>query len=253
MNFVGLGAFLLILARITSFFVSSPFLSMKGIPTILKIGFSIIVSVIIFLTVPAGNIDISHTGLYYGLLIKEILVGLALGYITNLIFTAIRMAGQMTDFQLGFSMASVYDPITQSTTSLYGKIYNWLGLVLFFTLDGHYYFLYALSKTFTLVPVGMAVFQNLNMAAVASLMSRSFIIAFQIGMPVVLVAFMTNLIMGFVSRTVPQLNVFILGLPLKVLVGMISFVVLLPEIVILMKGVIEEVPYSIEKIIQIFQ
>lgn len=252
MNFVGLGAFLLILARISSFFVSSPFFSMKGLPTILKIGFSIIVSVIIYLTVPAGNIDINNTGLYYSLLIKEVFVGLALGYITNLIFTAIRMAGQMTDFQLGFSISSVYDPITQSTTSLYGKLYNWIGLVLFFTLDGHYYFLYALSKTFTLVPVGTAALQNLNVAAVASLMSRSFIIAFQIGMPVVLVAFMTNLIMGFISRTVPQLNVFILGLPLKVLIGMISFVILLPEIVILMKGVIEEIPYSMEKIIHIF-
>lgn len=225
---------------------------MRGLPQIMKIGFSFVVTMIVYLAAPEINIDIRPVGIFYIFLIKEVLFGLALGYITNLVFTAIQMAGQMTDIQLGFAMSSIYDPVTQTSISLFGRVYNWIGLVLFFTINGHHYLLQSIFQSYKVVPLGLLNLEGFSIGEVINIFSRSFMIAFQIGIPVILVAFMTDIIMGFIARTVPQLNVFILGLPLKVLVGLLAFVILLPPISNLMIAVIEDIPYSLDKIIRLF-
>ncbi len=242
--------FILIFTRISSFFVSSPFFSMKGLPTMLKIGFSFAIALIIYVMTPEMNIDFNTPFIFYFLIIKEALVGLALGYITNLVYISIQMAGQLADIQLGFSMASLYDPLTQSRVSLYGRMYNWIGLVLFFSINGHYYLLYAIIQSFSFIPVGLTKLQGINIGEIAVVFSKSFLIAFQIGIPLILVGFMTDIIMGFIARTIPQLNVFILGMPLKVLVGLIAFVILLPEVSNLIISVFEDIPSTLEKMMR---
>jgi len=251
MNILNVEFFLLIFMRITSFFVAGPFFSMRGIPTIMKIGFSFAITVIVYFTTPVIMLDINSPAVFYLLIIKEVLVGLTLGFITNLVFISIQMAGQLTDIQVGFSMSAMLDPVSQSSVSIYGRIYNWIGLVLFFILNGHYFLLYFLAESFRISPFGLANISGIGMEYIITFFSRNFLIAFQMSIPIVLIIFMTDVIMGFIARTVPQLNIFIFGLPLKALVGLLAFVILLPQIVSMMMGVFEDIPSALNKIIQL--
>lgn len=242
--------YLLILSRIASFIFASPFFSIRGIPAIFKIGFSLILAFIVFMALPQAHIDIAGTLVFYLLIMKEVVIGLFMGIIATLIFKAIQIAGQLTDIQIGFAMSAIFDPATQSSTSLFGRLYNWIGLVIFFTIDGHHYLLKAVTDSFTFTPVGLVDIGQVGMMEVVYIFSRSFLVAFQIGIPLIIVAFMTDVVMGFIARTVPQLNVFILGMPFKVLVTLFAFLLLLPVVSNLMVSVIGEIPKTINELMR---
>src|SRR5690554_118296 len=224
----GFLVFFLIFMRILSFMIASPLFSIKGIPSLLKIGLSIILSYLLFMVI-GDSVSISSESLIaYGIMIvNEVLFGLALGFAVNLIFICIQMAGQMIDFQIGFSMAATFDPLTNNKVSLFGNMYYWVGMALFFAVNGHYYLIYSLAQSFELVPLNSLTFYELNAGAIIDLFSGGFLIAFQIAVPTIIILLLMDAIMGLLARTVPQLNILMLGLPLKALVGLLSTIVLL--------------------------
>lgn len=248
----GFQIYFLILVRILSFMIASPLFSLKGMPNLIKIGFSLLLSYILYSVIPADLVEPSESLLAYGLLIsKEVLFGLALGYVINLIFISIQMAGQMVDFQIGFSMATYYDPLSGGKVSLFGNMYYWIGMALFFAVNGHYYLIYSLVQSFELVPLTTLDVQAMNMRAIIDLFSGSFLIAFQIAVPIIIILLLVDVVMGLLARTVPQLNVLILGLPLKVLVGLLSTIVLLPALGNMMVYIIESLPHRVDELLKI--
>src|SRR6056297_894881 len=243
--------FFLVLARIASFIGASPIFSTKGIPNLVKVGTAVVLSIMLYPMAHAGvNPETSLAGFAIQA-IFEGLFGLALGFSVNIIFITMQMGGQLVDFQIGFSMASAYDPLTQNKVSLYGRLYYWTGLALFFALDAHHYLVYILAKTFEILPLGRLVTEHLKSSDVIFLFSSSFKTAFQLAVPLLLILFMTDVIMGMLARTVPQLNVFILGLPMKVLVGVTVSIFLIPSIIRIMVPVIESIPFQLEKLLEV--
>ena len=215
-----ISVFLLVLARVASFIGASPILSAKGIPNMTKLGTALVLSILLLPMAKLGAYaEISFIAFMIQI-VFEIIFGLALGFSVNIIFIALQMGGQLVDFQIGFSMAAVYDPLTKSKSSLYGRLYYWTAIALFFALDAHHYLVYILADTFDILPLGEIVTKHLRSSDIVFLFSSSFKTAFQIAIPLLLILFMTDVIMGMLARTVPQLNVFILGLPMKVLVGL---------------------------------
>src|SRR5690554_193445 len=238
--------FFLILIRIASFLVTTPLFSVKGIPNLLKVGFAIILSYLLYISMPFDSLN-EPSMLSYGIMaVKEALFGMALGFTVNLIFVSFQMAGQMIDFQVGFSMASYYDPLSNNRVSLYGNMYYWLGITLFFAVNGHHYLIYTIAQSFELVPLNTLIFTDFNIISMVSIFSGSFLIAFQIAVSIVFIILLVDVVIGLLSRTVPQLNILMLGLPLKVLVGLLSTIILLPAIGDLMISIIESLPYQIE-------
>ncbi len=244
--------FFLILVRIASFLVTSPIFSVRGVPNLLKVGFALILSYLLYLSVPLDPMLEHSSLLAYGIVVaKEALFGMALGFTVNLIFLSFQMAGQMIDFQVGFSMASYYDPLSNSRISLYGRMYYWLGITLFFALNGHHYLIYTLAQSFELVPLNTLILQDLSLPSMVNIFSGSFLIAFQIAVSIIFIILLVDVVIGLLSRTVPQLNILMLGLPLKVLVGMLSTIILLPAIGDLMVSIIESLPYQINDFLHI--
>lgn len=244
--------YFLIFIRILCFMIASPLFSIKGIPSLLKIGLSIILSYLLFMVMGDGVTLSTQSLIAYGVLIvNEVLFGLALGYAVNLVFICIQMAGQMIDFQIGFSMAATYDPLTNNKVSLFGNMYYWVGMALFFAVNGHYYLTYSLAQSFELVPLNSLSFYELNVGAIIELFSGGFLIAFQIAVPTIIILLLMDAIMGLLARTVPQLNILMLGLPLKALVGLLSTIVLLPALGNMMIYVIESLPYRIDELLNI--
>ena len=241
-----LSVYFLILMRVLSFLAATPLLSLRGIPSLLKIGFSLILAYILYLAVPAQTLQ-EGSLLAYGILAaKEVLFGLALGYVVNLIFICIQMAGQLVDFQIGFSMATYYDPLTSNRVSLFSNLYYWVGIALFFAVNGHHYLIYAMTQSFELVPLGQLSFGQLDLDGIVTLFADMFRIAFEIAMPIIFIVLLADVIMGILSRSVPQINILMLNLPLKMLIGILAAIVLLPAFGNMLLSLIESLPYRIQ-------
>lgn len=245
-NIEQMAIYFLILMRVLSFLAASPLLSFKGIPIPVKLGISLILSYVLYMVVPFQASLTEEPLLAYAVLAaKEILFGLALGYVVNLIFIGIQMAGQMVDFQIGFSMASYYDPMTNNQVSMFGNLYYWIGIALLYGVNGHYYLIHALVQSFELVPLGQLDFGQLNLENIIRLFSETFLIAFEIAMPVIVVLLLADAITGILSRSVPQINLLMLNLPLKMLVGILASIIFLPALINMLLGVIESIPYRV--------
>lgn len=217
---------ILILMRITSFIFLSPGFSFQGLPNIFKVALSFSFSLVVYFVVP--DIPIIPGYFEFALLIlKEIVFGLALGYISKLIFGIIDMAGQLIDFQAGFSMASVYDPTAGGQVSNFGKVYYWMSISLFFILDLHHAVIESLIRSFSYVPLTEIGYNKLGVLEVLNLFSKVFELGFKLAVPIVIVVLITDIVLGIISRSIPQINVLMLGMPMKALISFVlTFVTL---------------------------
>lgn len=228
----------LVFIRIASFFAVVPFLSLRGVPNLMKIGLAGLIAYLIYPIVDLEAVLIPEGLLNYVLFISgEVMVGLVLGYVVLLVFLGIRIAGQMVDLQMGLLMASVFDPQFGSPVTLMGQFYYLLGTVFFFVINGHHNLLAALAASFKIVPPGLYMPAAATVWSMMDLFYWIFVLAFQIALPVVAVLLMVDVSLGLLAKTVPQLQVFMVGLPLKLGVGMITLILVIP----LMASVFENI------------
>lgn len=215
--------------RISSFFTSSNILFPQGTPNAVKISLCLFFSVIISINT---GIDVKVENMYmllsYGVL--EILTGLFLGYITSICFNAIKIGGQLIDMQMGLSMASMYDSTSKTESTLMGNLIYWVGVLIFFAMNGHHVLIEGLQYSFKIIEIGTPIISS-NFDYLLKIFVEYFIIGFKISIPVTLSLLVSELVMGLVSRSVPQFNVMILGMPLKILTGVVFILTSLPFII----------------------
>lgn len=242
-------ALTLVMVRLGSFFTIVKAFFPKGTPKQLKIFFSLLVSIAI-----VGGIDYSmldkisnnFTLIFY--IISEVLTGAILGLITNIAFEIVVMAGSLIDLHIGLSMVNVLDPTSQSSHTLTSNILHYAALVIFFILDGHHMLLKSLIESFNLVPFGETILEQGTMMYLIEVIANFFMIGMKIAIPIVLIIILTDLCMGLVSRAVPQINVMILGMPVKILVGLIAVAVGLPILIKVFVVAISNLPEIFRKI-----
>ncbi|WP_262429789.1 flagellar biosynthetic protein FliR [Paratissierella segnis] len=241
----------MIFIRITAFIVICPGFSFKGLPNTFKIGFAISLTLIINSIIPKIDV-IDNMFLFLLLNIKETILGLALGFVTNLIFSAAEIAGNLVDFQVGFSMASVYDPSVGTTAANYGKMYYWISISVFFLLDMHHKVITALVKSFDYIPLNTVSFNNYNAKAIVSLFSEVFELALNLAIPIIIVVLVTDIILGIISKTVPQINVLMLGMPVKAMVSYIITLLTLSWLINSIGNTIQLIPENLEGFMNLF-
>ena len=215
-------AFLLIFIRVTSFFLMIPILSYRTIPTTFKVGLGFFLSLIMFwgMDVPTFEIDDA----YYLLIIKEAFVGILIGFSANMLFSAIQMAGGLMDFQLGFAIANVIDPQTGAQSPLTGQYLTVTALFFLLATNGHHLLLDGIFYSYQFIPLDQPWIHfgdgNL-MEYLVKTFALMFSLAFQMSIPVVASIFLVDVGLGIVARTVPQLNIFVVGVPIKIIAGLI--------------------------------
>ncbi|WP_043922431.1 flagellar biosynthetic protein FliR [Paenibacillus terrae] len=224
--------FLLIFCRITSFFVVAPIFSTRGVPNIFKVGISGFLALIVYLTY--GTHQQVPTDAAYVLLVgREVLIGLLLGFTAYLFMTAIQTAGSFIDLQVGFGMASVFDPMTGASSPLTGNFKFAIAVLLFLSLNGHHHLINAILYSYDWVPLTNDFFVKLYGGSVTEFLVRSFaesfLLAFQIAAPIVVATFLTDVGLGFLAKTAPQFNIFVIGVPLKIIVGLFMLLLLMPS------------------------
>lgn len=215
--------------RITAFFVATNVIFPNGTPQRFKIGFSILLGIMIGTNV---DINLSIENLYelIRLATLETINGLVLGYMVNICFYSLKISGKLIDNQLGLSMASTYDPNTQSQATVMENMMYFIGIVVFFAINAHHILIYSIQNSFKLIPIGYSILDN-NLEYIVNVFLQYFIIGIKTALPMMLVLIITDLITGIISRSISGLNVMIIGMPLKMLVGIIFFISSLPFII----------------------
>jgi flagellar biosynthesis protein FliR len=220
---------LLLVFRTGAFLMSIPVFAYVTIPRIVQLWLILALSALIFPTVTIAPEHLPSTTVGFALVIlSEVAVGLLMGFAVLALFSAVQFAGHIIGLQMGLAVANIFDPMSAGELSIIGEFYYLVSLIVFLLIDGHHYAINALIRSFDLVPLGGAVFGAGISAYVTSLISMVFILAIKLSAPVVITLFIVNLVLGILSRTVPQMNVFIVGFPLSIGVGLAMIALSLP-------------------------
>ncbi|MBM7708069.1 flagellar biosynthetic protein FliR [Enterococcus lemanii] len=219
---------LFIFLRITAFMIICPVFGQKGVPNIAKI---VMAASLMVITLPMAGTMTPLDNLFLFALVawKEVLFGLAMGFLSQLVFTGVEIAGQMIDFQVGFSMAQAYDPTFQIMSSQYGKLYYWLTLMLVFITNLHHLLIQGLVDSFRIVPIGAVTLSGTTIEGVIKLFALVFEMALHLSAPLVVSAIIIDLLLGMLSRSIPQINVLMMGMPMKTSISFIMFLLILPN------------------------
>ncbi len=223
--------FLLVLVRMSSLFVITPVFGSKNVPSYLKIGFAFFCSII--LTTLLKDVTVEYVNIFgfAGIILKELAVGIILGYASYLVFSALYIAGQIIDTQIGFGMVNVLDPMNDSQVPLTGNFMYILSLVFFLIINGHHVLLTALFKSYNVIPINSFVFNDVLFNNILNIFYETFAIGFKISIPILAASLLTEVAMGILAKTVPQMNIFVVGMPLKVGVGLITFMAMIPTFI----------------------
>jgi flagellar biosynthetic protein FliR/FlhB len=212
----------------------------SGTPKVFKVMFSIFISFIIspFIQADIAVHSLSQLIIYA---LMETLTGLVFGFITNMCFNSLKIAGSLIDQQLGLSMANIYDPNTNTQNTLIETILYWLGVMIFFSMNGHHQLIAGIQNSFNLVKVGQLILSG-NFDYVINVFVQCFIIGIKIAVPMILSLLIAELLIGFISKSVPQLNVMVVSMPLKLLMGIIFIMIALPFLINKMHHLFNQIP-----------
>ncbi|MGD6816153.1 flagellar biosynthetic protein FliR [Metabacillus sp. 84] len=243
--------FLLIFARITAFMITMPLFSYRTIPAFHKAGFSFFLALIMFETLNPA--DMAIDGTYFLLLMKEVFTGLLIGFIAYMIYTAIMIAGSFIDFQVGFAIANIIDPQTGAQSPLIGQLLNTLALLLMLSLNAHHMLLDGMFYSFTYIPAEAFSF-TLTSEGIPEFIIKSFsamfLIAFQMSLPLVGSLFIVDIALGIVAKTVPQMNIFVVGLPVKMLTAFVLMIIVMSALFFAMEGLFDMMAETIRDLMQ---
>jgi len=214
--------FLLIFTRVSCFVFIAPFFSMKNTPSRVRIGISFFTAMLLYQTLTPAEAVIYDTVMEYALIImKEAIAGLLLGFGANICTSIVNFAGSVADMETGLSMAQLMDPTTKENSSITGVVYRNVLMLMMVATGMYRYLLGALADSFTLIPVNGAVFQSEKLLnTMITFMSDYIIIGFRIVLPIFCVVLLLNAILGVLAKVSPQMNMFAVGLQLKILVGL---------------------------------
>lgn len=218
---------LFIFARVSAFMAVGPLFALRHVPPLVKAGSGLMLAVLL---APVVEVEAppAELGTFTLGVLNEVLVGLALGYAATLVFQAMRVAGQLVDLQTGLAMADLLDPEAAAGITLLGEFFYLMGLLLLLQADGHHGLLRALADSFAIIPPGEAVWRGPLAGEMVRLFAGMFALAFRLAAPVVAVLVVSDIALALIARTVPQLNVFMMGFPLKTGLALGLLILVLP-------------------------
>lgn len=249
-----LGAFMLVFLRLNGLFVSAPFFGGRNILTRVRVALSFLLTILVVPTlIKSNSFPNIPIDLFYFLLVPiEFLLGVTIGYVANLFFSIVQMAGQILDMQVGFGMVQLMDPTSGQATALMGGFLNVLLIIIFLVTDMHHLLLGAIVESFNSVVVGQAMFDIAMPKVILDVIGSLFATAIKFALPVTIAILLADIAMGMLSKTMPQMNIFVVGIPLKIIIGVFMFSVIIPTYVYALKVGFGELFKSVDAIITLF-
>lgn len=245
--------FLLIMLRVGGLVFTSPIFGRKLIPNIVKIGLTVSLSFLFFTFFPVSSaIEYSTLFGFFLICASELLMGVALAFVTNMFFSLVYIGGHMIDMQIGFGIVNVYDIQNNTQIPLTGNLLNVVLLITFFGVDGHHQLIRIIYLTVEQLPIGsLAITAELG-TVMLKLFINSFLLGVMVAIPIVASGLVLEICFGLLVRTVPQINMFVVGLPVKIFVGFIILIFTLPVFMNFTGRIFSEMFAGIEQVFSTF-
>ena len=246
--------FVLVLCRVGGLVFASPIFGRVNIPTLAKIALIGAVGFFLFATFPQTTALQYSSLLGFTLIIAgELLLGVALAFVTNIFFSLTAFtAGQIIDMQIGFGIVNVFDIQNNTQIPMMGNVLNLLLLIMFFAVNGPLRLIEMVYLTIERMPIGALVFSPYIGITALEIFARAFLLGVMMALPILASGLMLEICFGMMMRAVPQIHMFVVGIPLKMLVGMIVFSVTIPVFVGFSARVFEEMFTALEKMFAMF-
>ena len=245
--------FMFLFLRVGAILLTAPLFDSRNIPVMVKAGLTVAISLLLFPLFNPAELN-WPTGILPFVIgvIGEILVGVIIGYSIKLFFTGIQLAGQLAGFQMGFAIANVMDPMATGQIPLLAQFYNLVAMLVFMSVNAHHFFLKAVADSFRIVRPFHFRFSEDLLNQIVTYGGNMFIIALQVGAPVIAVMLLTSVVMGILARTVPQMHILIVAMPLKIVVGLIFIALTLPFLIVFLKDMFFSFGQEIFTLLRLF-
>ena len=218
--------FLFIVTRVSAFVFTAPFFNFGSIPRQLKVAFTLIFSALLYLTLPYTEVRYPGIIGFTFMVMSEALAGAMLGYFTNIVMTILNFTGRLIDMEIGFAMVTMFDPVFKVDTSVSGNLYNYFTILLLLIGNFHHYFLAAFVDAYKVIPIGRAMVNANTVNVIADFLGNYFLIAMRLMLPIYATMLLVNAVLGVMAKVAPQMNMFVVGIQLKLLVGLAVMVLM---------------------------
>mgnify|MGYP002725700763 CR=1 FL=1 len=226
-----LAAFMWPMMRISAMIAAAPVFSSRQTPTRLRIGISLLLSFMLMPLIPPPPVVEVFSPAALLIALQQVLIGLVMGLVGRFMFAAIEFAGTVVGFQMGLSMANMFDPMSEQQISMLARFETAIAMLVFLMMDLHLIIVQAMVRSYSLLPPGGANMNNDLAREILNLSAGVFSIGFQIGAPLIIALFLSNMIIGLLARSVPQIQIFVVGFPLTLLLGFVFLMFGIPFLV----------------------
>jgi flagellar biosynthesis protein FliR len=244
--------FLFVLVRVGAILFTIPFLESRSVPVLIKASLAVAAAVMITprIDVPMPNLFADPFSLGLAV-VSEAAFGWMIGLTVQLLFTGVQLAGQLAGFQMGFAIANVVDPASSMQIPILAQFLNLFALMLFFSVNAHLYFIKVMMDAFELIAPMSVHIDGRLVELIMKLAGSAFIIALKVSAPVLVALMLTKVALGLTARTVPQMHIFIVAMPLQILLGLIFLIFALPYIATFLQGAFRELWHHLTLMIRL--
>jgi len=223
--------FAIVLIRTASVLFFSPIYNQASLPLIIKIGLALVIAFAIFPTINSSQPALPDNLINFILIVfKELAIGFLIGYVATLAFGAFVMGGGLISTEMGLTMAELVDPLSGDHVSPIAQLLQIVALILFFSINGHHWLINALVLSYKTVPITGVIELGFSMGKIMNLFNGLFVSAIKIAAPIMIVLGLTVVVSGFLARSTPEINIFLIIFPMKILVGFLLLAIMFPFI-----------------------
>lgn len=223
--------FLFISCRIGGLIFFNPIFGRRNIPAMVKVGLSLGIAVSL-ISSNSGVMALEYSTLeLIFVIMKEFAVGFALGFITQLFMAVFNIGGEIIDLQMGLGMAMMYDPSSNSQISINGKLISIMYTLLFFVTNSHITLIAIAAKSFSIVPIGLTPVSDRIGLYIVELFGYILVYAVQLALPLIVTQIIVEVAVGIMMKVVPQVNVFVINLQMKLIIGTLVIITIIPSLV----------------------
>ena len=241
--------FMLVLVRVSVILIMLPIFSAAQVNSMVRFGLGLLVTIVVWSAVPPIA-PIEGLGPLTAAVISQAFIGFVFGFVAFLVFVGIQFAGEVMDLEVGFSIVNVINPLTSQNVSVLGEFQLALGSLIYLIANAHHFLFQGLAGSFNLVPLPYITISPMLETDLMGYFAQSFFLVFQIAGPIAITLFLTNVGLALMARVAPQMNIFAVGFPLQIMIGLTMMIISLPLLENVLPQVFQETPRELDAVLR---
>lgn len=244
-----LETFFLIWVRCSTMLLIMPVFSATQIPAMVRVALGLLISFAIYPTVPTiapmGDLDALAVALT-----SQVVIGVLFGFVTQMVFMGVQFAGEVIDIQVGFAIANVINPGTSQQVTIIGELELALATLIFLVTNSYLLFFQGIGGSFNLLPLPWVTITEATHQSIVTFFSQALLIVFSVAAPIAVTLFLIHVALAFLARVAPQMNIFVIGFPIQITVGLLMLIISLPLLGYALPNLFEQVPRQLDTLMR---